>query len=388
MFNKRVVFLSACLGLFLFGVGALTLGSIAPELRAKYALDDLEAGTLFSIFPIGILAGSLVFGPISDRFGYRFILLGSALMLAAGFAGLAFASGMGWLTTSVLLIGAGGGAINGATTAVVSDTSDPKDRSANLSLLGVSFGVGALGMPFLLGALKNVLPFEPIVTAIAGFSALVGIMYLAIRFPEPKQAQGFPLAKVPGLIRDPLLLLISGFLFFQSAFEAIINNWTTTFLESRVGASGSQALFGLTCYVFGMTTMRLLTGSVWRRVPPKTILFFSLGFILAGILTLQVSSSLIPAMSGLFLLGVGLAGGFPIMFGFVGSRFTELSGTAFSFVLLGALIGNMLINYLMGVVVQTFGVEYLPMAILTQWVFMTLLVWMIGRKVGSIDAAG
>ncbi|MBK6949539.1 MAG: MFS transporter [Haliscomenobacter sp.] len=79
MYHKKLIFATSCLGLLLFGIGALTLGSLAPELKTKYGMDDLAAGALFSIFPIGILAGSLVFGPVSDRYGYRFVLLGSAM---------------------------------------------------------------------------------------------------------------------------------------------------------------------------------------------------------------------------------------------------------------------------------------------------------------------
>lgn len=380
MYHKKLIFATSCLGLLLFGIGALTLGSLAPELKVKYGMDDLEAGALFSIFPIGILAGSLVFGPVSDRYGYRFVLLGSAMFLAAGFAGLAYATGMSWLTISILLIGAGGGAINGATTAVVSDTSDPEERGARLSLLSVSFGLGALGMPLLIGALQHVLDYETVVFAVSGLAFLTGLTYLFIRFPEPKQAQGFPISKVPGLIKDPLLLLIGGFLFFQSAFEAIINNWTTTYLGVRVAANERQALMGLSIYVLGMTLMRLATGSILRKISPKVILHASLGFVLAGVLTMQLASSLAVSIFGLFVLGLGLAGGFPIMFGFVGGRFTELSGTAFSLVIVAALIGNMLINYLMGAIAQSAGVVYLTWVAAAEWVAMTLLVWAIGKR--------
>ncbi|MBK6949538.1 MAG: MFS transporter [Haliscomenobacter sp.] len=300
--------------------------------------------------------------------------------MAAGFAGLAYATGMSWLTISILLIGAGGGAINGATTAVVSDTSDPEERGARLSLLSVSFGVGALGMPILLGALKHVFAYETVVFAVSGLAFLTGLTYLFIRFPEPKQAQGFPISKVPGLIKDPLLLLIGGFLFFQSAFEAIINNWTTTYLGVRVAANERQALMGLSIYVLGMTLMRLATGSVLRKVSPKVILHVSLGMIIAGLLIMQFAPSLAVSVSGLFVLGLGLAGGFPIMFGFVGGRFTELSGTAFSLVIVAALIGNMLINYLMGAIAQSAGVVYLTWVAAAEWVAMALLVWAIGRR--------
>ena len=87
MYNRKLIFASACAGLFLFGVGAITLGSIAPDLKTKFALDELGIGGLFSLFPVGILVGSLSFGLITDRFGYKLLLAICSLLLALGFAG-------------------------------------------------------------------------------------------------------------------------------------------------------------------------------------------------------------------------------------------------------------------------------------------------------------
>jgi hypothetical protein len=72
----------------------------------------------------------------------------------AGFPGTAFTQSQGLLRFCAFLIGFGGGAVNGATNALVADISD-KYKGANLSLLGVFFGIGALGMPLVLGILKD-----------------------------------------------------------------------------------------------------------------------------------------------------------------------------------------------------------------------------------------
>ena len=74
MFNKKLVFWAACAGHFLFGIGLITLGSVAPDLRMKFSIDELSSGTLFSIMPIGIFTGSLIFGPICDQYGYKLLI--------------------------------------------------------------------------------------------------------------------------------------------------------------------------------------------------------------------------------------------------------------------------------------------------------------------------
>jgi fucose permease len=357
-YNRLLVFRTACLGMLLFGIGLIMLGSILPDLRLKHSLDAVEAGTLFSILPVGIILGSLLFGPVCDRYGYRTLLALSALLMFAGFEGLAFTNTSWILTVSVFLFGLGGGAINGATNAVVADISTT-GKGADLSILGVFFGIGALVMPLLLSLLKKSVPFETIVSGTGILALFAALLFAVVRFPDAKQAEGISMKQVGGLFRDATLLLIAFFLFFQSAFEGLINNWTTTYLIERVAAPQEAALMGLSAYVAGMTVMRLLIGSVLRKMPEQSLLYMSFAITLAALLLFSLSRSVVPAASGLFLMGAGLAAGFPTMLGLVGNRYPDLSGTAFSFVLVIALLGNMLVNYAMGLIAENYGIENL-----------------------------
>jgi len=357
-YNRKLVFWSACLGMLLFGIGLIMLGAVLPDLRVRHSLDAVEAGTLFSILPIGIIAGSLLFGPVCDKYGYRTLLAISALLMFAGFEGLAFTHTSWILTVSVFLFGLGGGAINGATNAVVADISTT-GKGANLSLLGVFFGIGALGMPLLLSVLRHSFDFEAIVSA-TGFLALAAaILFLIVRFPPAKQEAGISMKQVLALVKDITLLMIAFFLFFQSAMEGLINNWTTTYLIDRVSAPQNAALMGLSAYIAGMTVMRLLIGSLIRKMPENRLLYLSFGITLVALVIFRMSGSIMPAAAGLFLVGAGLAAGFPTMLGLVGNRYPHLSGTAFSFVLVIALTGNILINYSMGVVAENYGISHL-----------------------------
>jgi fucose permease len=357
-YSRKLIFWSACLGMLLFGIGLILLGAVLPDLRIRHSLDAVEAGALFSILPVGTIAGSLLFGPVCDRYGYRILMTTSALLMFAGFEGLAFTHTAWVLTASVFLFGLGGGAINGATNAVVADISTT-GKGADLSLLGVFFGIGALGMPLLLSVLKKSFDFQAIVSA-TGFLALAAaVLYIIVSFPPAKQAEGISMKQIGKLVKDTTLLLVAFFLFFQSAFEGLINNWTTTYLMERISAPQEAALMGLSIYVGGMTVMRLLIGSVLRQLPEKTLLYLSFAITMAALILFRLSSSMIPAATGLFLLGTGLAASFPTMLGIVGNRYPHLSGTAFSFVLVIALMGNMIVNYSMGLVAENFGIRYL-----------------------------
>lgn len=371
MFNKKIVFLSACFGMFLFGVTLITLGSVAPMLIGRFNLDQLASGTLFSILPFGVLTGSLVFGPFCDKYGYKYLLAFSALLIGIGFEGIAFSSSLLLLKVCIFLFGLGGGAINGATNAVVADISI-KDKGANLSLIGVFFGLGALGMPFILGFLENKAS-APIIVANVGLLAfMAAVIFACINFPLPKHINGFPIRRGLALLKDRMLMLIALFLFCQCSFEAIVNNWTTTYLIKQVGVSQSKALYALSLFVVGMTLMRLLMGSVFRNLSVKAILAISFVLLLTGIVLLNTSVYL-SAIAGLVLMGGGLAAGFPVMLGIVATRYADLSATAFSLVLVMALFGNMVVNYLMGMVADTYGIQYLIYMAFAELTVMSLL---------------
>jgi FHS family glucose/mannose:H+ symporter-like MFS transporter len=379
MYKRRLVFWSACMGMLLFGITFITLGAVVPGLKAKFGLDDLTAGTLFSILPFGILAGSLVFGPVCDKSGYKILLSVSCFCIGAGLEGIAYAPSTDLLKISIFFFGLGGGAINGATNALVSDISS-NEKSANLSLLGVSFGVGALGMPVLIGLLENVFDFTAIVATVGLVTLAVGIFLLLIRFPPAKHTQGFPIAKGLSLLKDSLLLLIGFYLFCQSSFEAIINNWTTTYLTERLTLTQSNALYALSLFVAGMTVMRILMGSIFRATPVSKMLFASFILIFAGCLFLEFGRSFVPAVAGLIILGAGLAGGFPLMLGLAGHRFAALSGTDLSIILVIALAGNMLVNYMMGVVAHKYGIRYMTSFTFAELAVMCILGLIILKK--------
>ena len=380
MYKRRLVFWSACLGMLLFGIVLITLGSVAPDLKVKLQLNEISSGALFSILPFGILAGSLLFGPVADKYGYRILMSVSCVLMFAGFEGIAYSRSEGILKIFIFLTGLGGGAINGATNALVSDISG-KDKGANLSLLGVFFGIGALGMPLLLGIIEKRTSFEVIVSLVGGLALLAGLIYMLTGFPPPKQAQGIPLKRIFEIVKDKFLLLISFFLFFQSSFEGIINNWTTSYLMDQVSVPQNKALFALSSFVAGMAIMRLLTGTIFREVPVKKILLASFSIILASLLLIKAGNSYFPAIAGLLFLGAGLAGGFPIMLGFIGERFAEHSGIAFSFALFVGLAGNMLINYLMGIIAQNFGISNLITVAFTESIIMIFLCVIIVKRI-------
>jgi MFS family permease len=149
-YHKKYIFIAAYLGMFLFGITIISLGCILPEIISRYQINEIAAGTLAALLPLGILAGSVVFGPVTDRYGHQYMLIICSLIIMFAFEGIAFSQNYFLLRLNIFIVGFAGGFVNGSTNALVNDISD-NSRTANLSLLGVFFGIGALGMPAMIG---------------------------------------------------------------------------------------------------------------------------------------------------------------------------------------------------------------------------------------------
>lgn len=361
--------------MFLFGVTMVSLGSILPDIVAKYGLSEIAAGTLTSILPAGILAGSVLFGPITDRYGYKYLLIVSTLFIIAALEGLAFTQNYILLRVYIVLIGFAGGMLNGSTNALVNDISS-EGKSANISLLGVFYGIGALGIPALMGLFSGILTSNVII-AVLGLIMIAPVIYFFfISFPEPKVKQKYPMKESIRMMKEPLLIMMGLFLFFQSGLEGVTTNWTTTYFRSLNMERTDAALFALSGYMLSLTIARIFLGWLLRKFPPHKVQFASMCIGGTGILLLIFAKEYALSAIGLVMLGAGFAAAFPVMLGYVGEVYRKLSGTAFSFVLVIALVGNMTMNYSMGLIYKYYGIRYLS-SLLLFCIAMLLVVFLI-----------
>lgn len=371
-FNTTAVFIAACIGMCFFGISMITLGSVLPWLSGRFVLTSGETTGLVTSLPIGIMAGSLVFGPIVDRFGHKLLLIISCVLVLLGVLGVAYAGTVALLSPAVFFIGLGGGVLNGETNALVTEIYDGNRRNSRLSLLGVFYGLGALTIPVMLRRLEESFSVEAILGGISVVMA-AGIIYcVAVRFPAPKQPQGFPLKEVGRIITNPLLLILSAVLFFQSGVEGVTNNWTTSFLGAA-GQSEATALQALTWMLIGLTAARLVQTWLFSRVSSVSVLVVSLIATAAGFCLLAFTASPVMIYVAMTIIGAGLASTFPVILGILGSRFASLSGTAFSIALVIALCGQTTLNYTTGLISGAGAIASFPWLMVASVAAMLLL---------------
>ena len=373
-YHKNLVFTAACIGMCFFGVSMITLGSVLPSLVTKLGLSGLQTTSLVTFLPLGMLIGSLIFGPIVDRFGHKALLVPSCIIVLSGLEGLIFFESIPLLQLSIVGIGLGGGILNGETNALVSDISGESEKGSRLSFLGMFYGLGALGIPSLLGVLSEHYSFETILQGI-GIIMLAGILFcIPVHFPAPKQAQGFPVKEGLGLLKESSLLLLSSILFFQSGIEGVCNNWSTSYFGQVTDIPANQALIALTCMVVGLTAARMLQIVIFKKIKPATVLPYSLILTAIGFGLLTASPGFIRAATGMVLVGMGLSSTYPVILSILGTRYPALSGTAFSIALALALVGQAAMNGLMGMVsVYAGGIVFYPYMMIGSLIIMLIL---------------
>lgn len=384
--NRRAVFAVACLGMLVFGIVLTMLGAVLPGIIGRFGIDKAAAGTLFLLMSFGILAGSLVFGPVTDRSGYKGMLAAAIALVCIGLEVIAFAPSLGALRIGVALIGFGGGIINGGTNAVVAETSG-ESRTADLSILGIFFGVGAVGVPVVLGMLLARASYTAIVAGVGAAVLVPLVVTLLVHFPAPKQPQGFPLAAGAQLMKDPVLLLFGMMLFLASGMEITVGGWTSTFFNEELGLAPERAVGVLSLYWLGMMLARLALGSALRRATPARVLLGCLAIGLVGAMLMLGSRSVLTAAAGTFLLGAGFAASFPVVLGFVGERHPRFTGTAFSIVLVMALTGGMILPWATGVLGATQGLRTSFLVVPIGLAALATLVVLAGRGRGTAASA-
>ena len=380
--NKKLIFISACMCMTVFGIILAMPGAVLPSVIHKFRIDMVEAGSLFLTLTSGILLGSVLFGPVVDRYGYRRVLILCVLLVFTGIEGIAFSPSAGYLRMSLFITGFAGGSINGGTNALVSDIYEG-NRGARLSLLAVFFGAGALGVPLVLGILLDLFAYESLIAAIGLLVLIPLILLTTVRFPVPKHEQGFPIAEGLKLVKEANLLLFGLILFMQSGLEMIMGGWSATFLIRELHIHPRHSVLYLSFFWMGLILARLAVSQMLHQVSRHKVMLVSFSVALAGAAMLLLSRGPVLAISGLFLTGFGLAAIFPLVFAYVGDLYPKFSGTAFGVILVIALPGGMLYPYVSGLIAEHFNLRLSLLMVPVTLACSFFLFLNIKRKIGN-----
>jgi fucose permease len=378
--RRGVLFGGAATGIFVFGMVMAVLGTLfgLPEMRQRLKIDLAQQGTVFLLLYLGILLATLVAGPVIDWIGNKVILVASAVLVASGLVGFAYARSFGGAAIPAVLLGLGGGGLNTSTNALVSELYGER-RGPMLNVLGIFYGIGALCIPLLAAEIAGHFPIAPQLLICAGLAGACALLFLAMQFPEASAAQSFSWREALQVARYPGVLVIGFLLFCQSGNEASIGGWTSTYVGAT-GLGARTATLILAGYWAALMVGRLLAAWLLKFVGKRQLVLGSgLGALVGAsiLLTNRLEAMLV---AGVLLIGLSYAGVFPTALAIAGDTYRKMTGTVFGLLFAIALVGGMSFPWAVGQISERLGVRWGMVVPLAGAGGICVLAWRILRR--------
>jgi fucose permease len=277
-------------------------------------------------------------------------------LVAIAFWGMGVANNSRALYSMAFILGLGGSmVVAGENTAISLVNSTQREVAANL--LNLFFGVGAFIAPFLVMPVLKQRGFTGVLKVSSLLTVAILLLHLALSFPKPLLAQGFPLAQTGALLTQPRLWLLMFLIFLYVGTEFSVWSWTVTFFTTERGYTQKQASRLIAAFALAMIAGRW--AGQWTLVafgPVRVLLVSAIGSVicLAGMFTLRkrVLVAISTMAAGWFMAAI-----FPTALGLAGSYFPTLVGTAISLVITGGWLGAIAIPPAVGFVANRNGVR-------------------------------
>jgi len=326
-----MLILAAILAIFVYGMIAAMLGTILPDLSARFHLTPSQLGQVAFTQALGLIIASIGVGPLIDNEGKKIgLVLGLALITLALFA-LPKSSGFGTIRLYIFLLGLGGGIIVTAATALVSDISQDR-RATTLNLVNLFFGLGGFATPFISANLLRHNSIKLCYT-VAALAAVTLVVHILTPMPPPSGARSFDFSDVGPVLGKPVLFLLALFLFLYVACEVGVWNWLAQHLIAQ-GIPESRALNILSLgFALGLLIGRVAVSPILISVPaPLVTMAAAIMMTVTTFLMLKTSN---PTVAGIlvFLAGISMAPVFPTTLAMVGDAFPRMTGTAMGVVI-------------------------------------------------------
>src|SRR5580692_8430857 len=326
-----MLILAAILAIFVYGMIAAMLGTILPDLSARFHLTPSKNGQIAFTQALGLIVASIGVGPLIDNEGKKAgLVLGLSLITLALFA-LPQSKGFRGVMGYMLLLGLGGGIIVTAANALVSDI-NPARRGTTLNLLNLFFGLGGLATPFISANLMKRNSIRLCYT-VATLTAVTLVIHILTPMPPPSGARSFVFSDVGPVLGRPELFLLALFLFLYVSCEVGVWNWLAQHLISQ-GIPESRALNILSLgFALGLLIGRVAVSPILISVSaPLVTLAAAVLMTITTYLMLTTRSATVAGIL-VFLAGLSMAPVFPTTLAMVGDAFPRMTGTAIGFVI-------------------------------------------------------
>ncbi|MFP3569871.1 Bcr/CflA family multidrug efflux MFS transporter [Paraburkholderia sp. SIMBA_030] len=289
-----------------------------PTIAQAFAVGTGTAQTTLTSFMFGFSIGMLLYGPLSDTYGRRPVLLGGIVMYALASVACALSFSIGSLVTFRFVQALGAGAASVLARAIARDAHGPSDAARVLSMLAIVTSIGPLLAPLIGGQLLLLGGWRVVFVVLTLFGAVCAVTaFLKVpeTWPREKRAQSALLQSFGAygkLLRDPVAWghMLCGGMAFASMF-AYITATPFVYIEYfHVSAQHYGFLFALN--IIGIMFGNLMNTRLVGRLGSLPIISFAatvscVGSLFVCLVSLTGWGGLWSIVFGLFFV-VGVVG--------------------------------------------------------------------------------
>ena len=348
------------LAFLVMGFGDVS-GPLTSQLQNDFALSNFQAGlvTFMGFIMFGLL--SVPIGLYQDRKGRKHVLM---LGLVAALIGmflpiLSNYTSFALILGGLLFLGTGATLLQVAGNPIMRDVSPEGKYSRNLSYGQFVKAIGSLS-----GSLLPILAARyfgmdwKLLFPIYGIIILIVVIYLfltKIKEDYGEKSEPATFASCFKLLGNPFVLLMVIGIFLYVGSEVSMSAKLPNYLESKFDFDiKEKGLFGTMFFFISLMTGRFLGGVILNWISPRRFLIITSLVSIIAIASLYVVPVPAAAFVAIFMIGLGFANIFPLIFSItvdtMPARSNEISG-----LMVTAIIGGAFVPILFGGVADLFG---------------------------------
>ncbi|MBU8542095.1 MULTISPECIES: multidrug effflux MFS transporter [Roseomonadaceae] len=331
-----------------------------PAMGADLGASPAAIQRTLAVFLLGMAAGQLVYGPLSDRLGRRlplFVGMGVYTLASIGCAVASSADALVWLRLAQALGGCVGVVV---ARAVVRDLCDERGAVRMMSMLMLAMGAAPILAPMLGGWMLAALGWR----AIFWFLAIYGVLALVVMqawlpesLPPERRRQdnfGAVLLVYLSLLKDRRFLAhaLAGALPMAGLFAYLVGSPHLLMQVHGLGPVEYGMAFGGNA--FGLILASQVISRLVRRQAPSKLLVITLSLLATasvGVLLAVASGALLPLLAAFFLFLAFMGSVLPLSTALAMAPMGRMAGSA------SALMGTLQfgVGAVVGAVLGAFG---------------------------------